>query len=297
MKEPNETIHMQQKIKQIYGNRSKRKLKVPENYKNIDVLPTVYDAQAATDVNMDTIQKELSKKEGFKGGFKKAFKSVKKNLVKSLTQPIGKWTAPYTGPPKKGPIEDIDYHDASNLNRIFLKGEDLLNYFTQNEKYLDNILDSKPKKKKFKISDWTAPFRKCPQLEFTPISKFPFSLVSYLTDTIPCLINGYSELVVSLLQDEAAPRRYRIQNKALLKQSIYEFLYVCVSFYLCIMVFFYVVINPEYLVSPSQYADGLDKKGSPFVVRFVFGRVLKFLDFPVICFNGLLSTFLSLIHI
>ena len=284
MKEPNETIHMQQKINQIYGNRIKTKPKVPENYKNIDVLPSVYDTPVSTDIPTG------KEKEGFKGGFKKTFKKIGKTIKNALTQPIGKWNAPYTGPPKKGPIEDIDYHDASNLNRLFLQGEDFFNYFTQNEKYLDNILDSKPKKKKFKLSDWTAPFRKCPQIKFTPITKFPFSLVSYLTDTVPCLINGYSELVVNLLQDESAPRRYRIHNKALLKQSIYEFLYVCVSFYLCIMVFYYVVINPEYLISPSQYMEELDNV--PFVIEFVFGRVLRFLDFPVICFNAVLKMFI-----
>ena len=286
MKEPNETIHMQQKINQIYGNRSKSKTKpkpkVPENYKNIDVLPTVYDTPVDTDTPTG------NEKEGFKGGFKSVFKKLKK----TLTTPIGKWNAPYTGPPKKGPIKDIDYHDASNLNRLFLQGEDFFNYFTQNEKYLDNILDSKPKKKKFKLSDWTAPFRKCPQLKFTPISKFPFSLVSYLTDTVPCLINGYSELVVDILQDESAPRRFRIHNKALLKQSIYEFLYVCVSFYLCIMVFYYVVINPEYLISPSQYLETFNPKGLTFVLQFIFGRVLKFLDYPVICFNAVLKMFI-----
>ena len=84
MKEPNETIHMQQKINQIYGNRSKSKTKpkVPENYKNIDVLPTVYDTPVDTDT---PVEADGNEKEGFKGGFKSVFKKLKK----TLTTPIG----------------------------------------------------------------------------------------------------------------------------------------------------------------------------------------------------------------
>ena len=54
MKEPNEVKSMQDAIRKVYQTKKNKMIK--ENYKNIDVLPTVYDTPD---------------KEGFKGLFKK----------------------------------------------------------------------------------------------------------------------------------------------------------------------------------------------------------------------------------
>ena len=132
MKEPNEVKTMQDAIRKVYQNKKNSRIK--ENYKNIDVLPTVYDSPDVVNLdnlNLDDLNLDDSNQEGFKGF---------KNMGKKMTKPFKKWKAPYTGPPLDGPIKDIDHHSANNINKMILTGENLLSSFAANGDFLKKVL-------------------------------------------------------------------------------------------------------------------------------------------------------------
>ena len=266
MKEPNEVKSMQDAIRKVYQNKKNKMIK--ENYKNIDVLPTVYDSPD---------------KEGFAGFFKKMKKGFKKSF-----KPVKKWNAPYTGPPLQGPLKDIDHNPANNISNIILKGESLLNFFTENETYLDNAYGSSTKRKtrNTTVKDLLKPFAKCPCIrfpkKFTPkevwecLLSFPF----FFTDYIPCLIDGYCGLIVTIFTTE---KEYVIkQDKELVKSSVHEFLYIFVTGYLSMMFFYYTVMDTSNFVNPQEFFFRLDYHPYKF---FVKERFFEYLTLPIHVFN------------
>ena len=262
MKEPNEVKSMQDAIRKVYQTKKNKMIK--ENYKNIDVLPTVYDTPD---------------KEGFKGLFKKMGKGFK---------PVKKWNAPYTGPPLEGPLKDIDHNPANNISNIILKGESLLKFFTDNETYLDSAYGSSTKRKtrKTTVKDLLKPFAKCPCIRF-PKNGSPkelweclLSLPFFFTDYIPCLIDGYCDLIVTIFTTE---KEYVIkQDKELVKSSVHEFLYIFVAGYLSMMFFYYTVMDTSNFVNPQEFAFRLENHAFNF---FVVERFFEYLTLPIHVFN------------
>ena len=77
MKEPNEVKTMQDAIRKVYQNKKNSRIK--ENYKNIDVLPTVYDSPE--DINVDNLNLDDPTQEGFRG-LRKFRKKIGKGVKK-----------------------------------------------------------------------------------------------------------------------------------------------------------------------------------------------------------------------
>ena len=266
MKEPNEVKSMQDAIRKVYQTKKNKMIK--ENYKNIDVLPTVYDTPD---------------KEGFKGLFKKMGKGLKKGF-----KPVKKWNAPYTGPPLEGPLKDIDHNPANNISNIILKGESLLKFFTDNETYLASAYGSSTKRKtrKTTVKDLLKPFAKCPCIRF-PKNRSPkelweclLSLPFFFTDYIPCLIDGYCDLIVTIFTTK---KEYVIkQDKELVKSSVHEFLYIFVAGYLAMMFFYYTVMDTSNFVNPQEFFIRIDNHAYQF---FVEERFFEYLTLPIHTFN------------
>src|SRR6056300_785776 len=104
MKEPDEVKNMQQMIHQLYQKKKQATQtkqttqttpQVKHNYKNIDVLPTVYD-----EVDSPEMDSPQYGGENIQEGF----------IMDKLRLQRKKWKAPYVGPPKEGPIKDIKHH-------------------------------------------------------------------------------------------------------------------------------------------------------------------------------------------
>ena len=301
MKEPNEVKTMQDAIRKVYQNKKNSLIK--ENYKNIDVLPTVYDSPE--DINVDNLNLDDPTQEGFRGlkkfrkkigkGVKKIGKGLKK-MGDTLTKPFERWEAPYSGPPRDGPINDIGHNPANNINNIILTGESLLKWFSMNSDLFKDETGKKMSSISFK--DMLGPFDKCPCIK-TP-RKFSLkelyiclqSFFLFFTDYIPCLINGYSDLVVRVFTTKKEKRieYYIKKDKEDVKTSIFEFLYILVTGYLTMMIFYYSVI------------DGSSKDGSITEKTVLFNpaentwemtkKFVLYGTFPFIMFNTFIKTIL-----
>lgn len=274
MKEPNEVKSMQDTINRIYQN--KKNSKVKGNYKNIDVLPTVYDTP------------DENSKEGFKG----FFKSIGKGF-KQMGKPFKKWKAPYTGPPLDGPIKDIDHNEANNINNIILKGESLLNFFTNHEQNLNDMFGSNKTKSKrsFGFQDAMGPFAKCPCVKIYPFNVHKLSywhqFIAFFTDSIPCLIDEYSDLLVRMFTTE---KEYVIkQDKETVKSSVIEFFYIFIAGYLSMMFFYYSVMDTSNFVNPAEFVP---KTGNQSFDFYVVDRLVEYMILPIKMFNEFFTTVL-----
>ena len=270
MKEPNEIKSMQNRINQIYRN--KKNSTVKENYKNIDVLPTVYDD---------------SEVEGFK-----LFKKMGKGLKKAFKP----WKAPYVGPPKDGkPIEEINDHPSENLVNIIDKGSHMMSFFEKNADLLSQLAGTKKssKIKPLTFDQLTQPFQKCPCVKIFPLHFYKLSywyqFAAFFTDTIPCLTDQYSELTAETF---AGPNSLIEKDKEIVKSSIVEFFYLFIACYLALLFFYYTVLDTSNFVNPAEFFPETGFKSFDF---FVVKRLAYYMTFPIVVFNTFFNTILPAI--
>ena len=277
MKEPNEVKTMQDAIRKVYQNKKNSRIK--ENYKNIDVLPTVYDSPDVVNLdnlNLDDLNLDDSNQEGFKGF---------KNMGKKMTKPFKKWKAPYTGPPLDGPIKDIYHHSANNINKMILTGENLLSSFAANGDFLKKVFpDSSKKTTYITMKELLGPFDTCPCIKIYPFNvhklSYWYQFIAFFTNYIPCLINGYSDLVVRLFTTED---EYVIkQDKEIVKTSIIEFFYIFIAGYLSMMFFYYTVMDTSNFVDPTEF---LPRTGNSTFDFFIMDRLAEYMLLPIKMFN------------
>lgn len=283
MKEPDEVKNMQQMIHQLYEKKKQTTQatqttpQVKHNYKNIDVLPTVYD-----EVDSSGMDPPQDIGENIQEGF----------LIDKLQRK--KWKAPYTGPPKEGPIKDIKHHPADQFHNILLKGESLMKYMLDNEEYIDDILGTHKKEKKkntkFQLKSLFTPFGDCPcivfpkKLSLKEWSNFQYSILAFFTDYIPCLINGYSKAIVTNFTPENEYVSER--DKDNVKGLVVEFLYILVSGYLSMILFYYTTIDPNWFMDISETIQEYFPLGED------MERLFGYLGFPVMIFNKIFRDFI-----
>lgn len=277
MKEPNEIKSMQNRINQIYRN--KKNSTVKENYKNIDVLPTVYDDPEV---------------EGFKL-FKKMGKGLKKAFNK-VAKPFKPWKAPYVGPPKDGKhIEEINDHPSENLVKIIDKGSHMMSFFEDNADLLGQLAETKKssKIKPLTFDQLTQPFQKCPCIKIFPLHFYKLSywyqFAAFFTDTIPCLTDQYSELTAKTF---AGPNSLIEKDKEIVKSSIVEFFYLFIACYLALLFFYYTVLDTSNFVNPAEFFPETGFKSFDF---FVVKRLAYYMTFPIVVFNTFFNTILPTI--
>lgn len=264
MKEPNEVKHMQERIGQVYKNR-----KVKKNYKNIDVLPTVYDED-----------KKVGK-EGF-------------IFSKKTFNPFKEWKAPYVGPPKKGHIKSVNNKESNEVLNVIEKAEKLLTFFSDNEENLDSTFKFKKKKKlrglpSFK--DMMKPFSGCPCVKIFPIKPFHFSYwhqyVAFFTDTIPCLIEGYCIMLINVFSEDND--YVNTLDKDNIRTAVIEFFYIMISFYIATLLFYYTIIDTSNLINPVEI---FPKSGNDAFDNFILNRIIEYMTFPIKIFNWFFETVL-----
>jgi len=280
-KEPDEVKQMNEAIGKLYRDK-----KVKHNYNNIDTLPTVYDEDPSVT------------QEGF---FSKKYWKREGRRARNTFNPK-KWNANYVGPPLNDVIRSfkndgtsdkyMEFNKYDKIDETLLKSQDLMNFFTENEKYLDKSFNfSKGKKSSsglgLTMGDILNPISDCFCVN---VFGNPFSLeywaqyVNFFLDTIPCLIDAYTKLVIE--------KTYSYGDEEPLKMSIVEFCYLFVSCYLGMMFFYYIVIDPSHFVDPISYVP---KTGnSSFDYHFI-ERLSEYLLEPINWFNLIFTTFLPTI--
>ena len=281
MKEPDEVKNMQQMIHQLYQKKKQATQttqttqttpQVKHNYKNIDVLPTVYDKVDSPEMDSPQYGGE-NIQEGF--------------IMDKLRLQRKKWKAPYVGPPKEGPIKDIKHHPADKFHNILLKGESLMKYMLDNEEYIDDVLGTHKKEKKkntkFQLKSLLTPFGDCPCIMFPkkPTLKAWFnflqSILAFFTDYIPCLIEGYCKLIVGNFTTEndyefSSTKEKQDTNNV--KGLVVEFLYILVAGYLSMILFYYTTMNSNCFMEFSGLSSSEDVE-----------RLLGYWGFPTMIFN------------
>lgn len=280
MKEPDEVKNMQQMIHQLYQKKKQAMQttqttqttpQVKHNYKNIDVLPTVYDEVDSPE--MDSPQY---------GG-----ENIQEGFIMDKLQ-RKKWKAPYVGPPKEGPIKDIKHHPADKFHNILLKGESLMKYMLDNEEYIDDVLGTRKKEKKkntkFQLKSLLTPFGDCPCIMWPKKMKnikawfnFLQSILAFFTDYIPCLIEGYCKLIVGNFTTEndyefSSTKEKQDTNNV--KGLVVEFLYILVAGYLSMILFYYTTMNSNCFMEFSGLSSSEDVE-----------RLLGYWGFPTMIFN------------
>jgi hypothetical protein len=292
-KEPDEVKQMNEAIGKLYRDK-----KVKHNYNNIETLPTVYDEDPSVT------------QEGFAKGFfsKKYWKRVGRRTRNTFNPK--KWNASYVGPPLNDVIRSfkndgtsdkyMEFNKYDKIDETLLKSQDLMNFFTENEKYLDKSFNfSKGKKSSsglgLTMGDILNPINNCFCVN---VFGNPFSLeywaqyVNFFLDTIPCLIDEYTNLVIKKTTSSLTFDKNEDKDREALKMSIVEFCYLFVSCYLGMMFFYYIVIDPSHLVDPIVYVP---KTGnSSFDYHFI-ERLSEYLLEPINWFNLIFTTFLPTI--
>jgi hypothetical protein len=219
-----------------------------------------------------------------------------KNIMRKMTKPdagFKMWKAPYSGPPQKGPILDIDNHPADDVNQILKTGEALVKFFNTasfsalTPKQGDNSV----------MENIMKPFDKLPCINVFPIRlfnpKYWRQYLLFITDSIPALIEGYSMLFIESFTDRSdfKSTKQKKSDTIYLKTSIIEFFYILIAGYISILLFYYTVIDKSYIENPLQNIP--IPSDSPY--KDIGERLVDYAAMPFIIINYFISTILPTI--